>query len=59
MRVVTDSENVVVFAGPDPSTDILRTVPNGSVVTTTGQVVGNWTELVDGGWIFSLYLEEM
>lgn len=56
-RVVTDGENAMVFAGPDPSTDILRVLPNGSIVTTTGNVTGNWSELVDGGWIFSLYLE--
>ena len=58
-RVVTDGEDALVFAGPDPSTDILRTVANGSSVTTTGNVTGNWTELVNGGWIFSLYLESM
>jgi peptidoglycan hydrolase-like protein with peptidoglycan-binding domain len=56
-RVVTDGEDALVFAGPDPSTDILRTVRNGESVTTTGNVQGNWTELAEGGWIFSLYLE--
>jgi peptidoglycan hydrolase-like protein with peptidoglycan-binding domain len=56
-RVVTDGDDALVFASPDPSSDIIRTVSAGTVVNTTGQVVGNWTELADGGWIFSLYLD--
>jgi uncharacterized protein YraI len=60
MRVVTDGgEDVLVFEGPDPATNILRTLANGSLVKTTGQISGNWTELVGGGWVFTLYLETM
>ena len=58
-RVVTDGEDALIFAGPNPATEILRTVSNGEIVNTTGQVVGNWTELSNGGWIFSLYLEPL
>jgi hypothetical protein len=58
-RIVTDGEDALVFAGPDPSTDILRTLQNGSTVTITGNITGNWTELAEGGWVFSLFLERI
>ena len=58
-RVVTDGEDALVFAGPDPSTEILRTVPNGATVFTTGRITGNWTELADGGWVFTPYLDSL
>ncbi len=57
--MVTDGEDALVFAGPDPSTEILRTVPNGATVFTTGRITGNWTELADGGWVFTPYLDSL
>jgi uncharacterized protein YraI len=57
MRVVTDGEDVLVFDGPGPQYDELRYLANGTVVNTTGKIEGNWTELADGGWVFSLWLE--
>ena len=58
-RIVTDGEDALVFADPDPSADILRTLPNGTTVTITDNVTGNWTELTEGGWVFSLFLERI
>jgi peptidoglycan hydrolase-like protein with peptidoglycan-binding domain len=58
-RIVTDGEDALVFASPDPSSDILRTLANGATVTMTGNVTGNWTELAEGGWVFSLFLERI
>jgi len=37
----------------------LRTLPNGTTVTITDNVTGNWTELTEGGWVFSLFLERI
>ena len=59
MRVSTDGEDGLVFDGPGPEFNLLRAVPNGTVVTTTGKISGNWTELTDGGWIFSPWLQPM
>jgi peptidoglycan hydrolase-like protein with peptidoglycan-binding domain len=56
-RVVTDGEDTLVFAGPGPEYELLRTIPNGTIVTITGKTNGNWSELADGGWVFSLWLE--
>ncbi|WP_026073233.1 peptidoglycan-binding protein [Nodosilinea nodulosa] len=57
MRVVTDGESTPVFNGPGTEFSLVRTVPNGSIVTVTGRTSGNWSELSDGNWIFSLWLE--
>lgn len=57
MRVSTDGQGALVFSQPDPSSDILRTLVDGTTVTTTGRVTGNWMELVGGGWVFSLDLQ--
>ncbi|WOD38938.1 peptidoglycan-binding protein [Nodosilinea sp. E11] len=56
-RVVTDGEATSVFDGPGTEFGFVRSVPNGSIVTITGRTSGNWSELVEGGWIFSLWLE--
>jgi uncharacterized protein YgiM (DUF1202 family) len=55
-RVVTDGDVTSVFDGPGTEFGVVRDVPNGSIVTVTGRTSGNWSELVDGGWIFSLWL---
>ena len=59
MRVVTDGEPTSVFNGPGTDSGILRSVPNGAIVTITGRTSGNWSELLEGGWIFTLWLEPM
>ncbi|MBD1875785.1 peptidoglycan-binding protein [Nodosilinea sp. FACHB-131] len=56
-RVVTDGDATSVFDGPGTEFGTIRSVPNGSIVTVTGRTSGNWSELLDGGWIFSLWLE--
>jgi uncharacterized protein YraI len=59
MRVMTDGDSTSVFDGPGTEFGFLRDVPNGSVVTVTGRESGNWSELIEGGWIFSLWLDEI
>jgi|GEM_PF-1868700 len=59
MRVSTDGEDGLVFDGPGPEFNLLRSIANGTVVTTTGKVSGNWTELAEGGWIFSSWLKPL
>ncbi len=58
-RVVTDGEPTSVFSGPGTEFDFVRSVPNGAIVTITGRTSGNWSELLEGGWIFTLWLEPM
>ncbi|TVP65099.1 MAG: hypothetical protein EA342_14970 [Leptolyngbya sp. LCM1.Bin17] len=58
-RVVTDGDPTLVFDGPGTENEILRSVDNGTIVTITGETFGNWSELADGGWIFSLWLEDL
>ena len=56
-RVVTDGDSTSVFEGPGTEFGFVRSVPNGSIVNVTGRTSGNWSELSDGTWIFSLWLE--
>lgn len=46
-----------VYAGPGPEYERLGTFVNGTIVTTTGKVIGNWTETQGGRWIFTAWLE--
>ena len=58
MRVnAHDAGRADVFAGPGPEYERLGTFANGTVVTTTGRVTGNWTETQGGRWIFTAWLE--
>ena len=57
MRVVTDGDSTSVYDGPGTEFGFVRSVPNGSIVNVTGRTTGNWSELSDGGWIFSLWLD--
>jgi WD40 repeat protein len=57
LRVVTDGESTSVFEGPGSEFTLIRTLANGTVVETTNRTSGNWTELAEGGWVFSLWLE--
>ncbi len=59
MRVSTDGEDGLVFDGPGPEFNLLRSIPDGTIVTTTGKISGNWTELAEGGWIFSSWLKPL
>ncbi|MGG6241272.1 peptidoglycan-binding protein [Nodosilinea sp. AN01ver1] len=58
-RVVTDGDSTSVFNGPGTEFGVARSVPNGSIVNVTGRTSGNWSELSDGTWIFSLWLEPL
>ncbi|PSR18369.1 hypothetical protein C8255_07760 [filamentous cyanobacterium CCP3] len=58
-RVITDGSSTPVYAGPGNEFDFVRSVPNGSIVNITGNTSGNWSELSDGNWIFSLWLEPL
>ena len=57
--VLPPGEEAFVFEGPGPEYERLRAFSNGAVVTTTGRISGNWTELADGGWVFSSWLQQM
>ncbi|MGB6015465.1 MAG: SH3 domain-containing protein, partial [Nodosilinea sp.] len=56
-RVVTEGDSTSVFNGPGTEFGFVRSVANGSIVNVTGRTTGNWSELSDGNWIFSLWLE--
>jgi peptidoglycan hydrolase-like protein with peptidoglycan-binding domain len=58
-RVVTDGNPASVYDGPGTEFGSITSVPNGSIVTITGRISGNWSELLEGGWIFSLWLEPL
>lgn len=61
LRDVTVSTNdgldALAFSGPGTEYDLLGFIPNGTVVTITGRTEGNWSELEDGSWIYSDFLE--
>lgn len=60
MRVnADDAGQADVFAGPGPEYERLGTFANGTIVSTTGRVVGNWTETQGGRWIFTAWLEPL
>ncbi len=52
-----DSGEAQIYNGPGSEFTIVRSVPNGTILTVTGNVTGNWAEVVEGGWIFALWLE--
>lgn len=60
MRVsADDADQVDVFSGPGPEYGHIGTLANGTIVTTTGQVTGNWTEILDRQWIFTAWLDPL
>ncbi|MEB3288394.1 MAG: peptidoglycan-binding protein [Leptolyngbya sp.] len=60
MRVKADDrEFVEALAGPGPEYEQRTRYKNGDIVTTTGQVVGNWTEIQGNMWIFSAWLQPL
>ncbi|NJL46599.1 MAG: SH3 domain-containing protein [Leptolyngbyaceae cyanobacterium SM2_5_2] len=58
-RVSTGGEGALVFQQPDPQSNLLGTLTDGTIVTITGRVSGNYTELASGGWVFSLWLTQI
>jgi uncharacterized protein YraI len=57
-RVSTDDGmDAIIFSGPGTEFDLLGFVPNGELVTTTGETQGNWSKLSGGGWIYTDWLE--
>lgn len=62
MRVnAGDSIQADAFSGPGPEPEYRKvaTFANGTIVTTTGQVVGNWTEIQGNMWIFTAWLQPL
>ncbi len=62
MRVnAGDSIQADAFSGPGPAPEYRKvaTFANGTIVTTTGKVTGNWTELQGNMWIFSQWLQPL
>lgn len=61
MREATVSTNdgldALAFSGPGTEYDLLGFIPNGTEVTVTGRTQGNWSELEDGSWIYTDFLE--
>ncbi len=55
-RVSTGGEGALVFQQPDPQSNLIGTLADGTIVTITGRVAGNYTELASGGWVFSMWL---
>ena len=53
----SDGLDALAFAGPGTEFDLLGFIPNGTVVTVTGETQGNWSELEDGSWIYTDFLE--
>lgn len=57
-RVVTgDGQPAMVFRGPGTEYGEAGSIAENTIVTTTGKVTGNWTELSDRRWIFSMWLQ--
>jgi uncharacterized protein YraI len=52
-----DSGDAQIYNGPGAEFTLVRNVPNGTILTTTGNTTGNWTEVVEGGWIFTPWLD--
>lgn len=59
MRVSTDGQEGLVYDGPGPEYNVTKTLADGTAVRVTGKVSGNWSELSDGGWFFSSWLQPM
>lgn len=54
-----DQDYAEVRSGPGPEYGVVTRYRNGDIVTTTGRVVGNWTELQGNMWIFSQWLQPL
>lgn len=54
-----DGTDALIFTGPGTENDLAGFIPNGTVVTLTGNVVtdiGTWHELEDSNWIEASFL---
>jgi peptidoglycan hydrolase-like protein with peptidoglycan-binding domain len=52
-----DGLDALAFSGPGTEYDLMGFLPNGTVVTLTGVTEGNWSELEDGSWIYTDFLD--
>lgn len=52
-----DGLDALAFSGPGTEYDLLGFVANGTEVTVTGRTQDNWSELEDGSWIYTDFLE--
>jgi len=60
MRVnAGDQDYAVAHAGPGPEYAEVTRYRNGAIVTTTGRVTGNWTEIQGNMWIFTQWLQAL
>jgi peptidoglycan hydrolase-like protein with peptidoglycan-binding domain len=53
----TDGLDALAFSGPGTEYDLLGFIPNDTVVTVTGETQGSWSELDNGSWIYTDFLE--
>ncbi|HEY9887693.1 MAG TPA: peptidoglycan-binding protein [Candidatus Obscuribacterales bacterium] len=53
----TDGQEAIVFAGPGTEYDLLGFITDGTIVTITGRTDGNWSELDNGNWIYTDFLD--
>jgi len=56
-RVSTYGGQTVIFSGPGTEYAVVDYVDDGTTVAVTGRTSGEYTELADGGWILSFWLE--
>ena len=52
-----DGLDALAFSGPGTQFDLLGFIPNDTVVTITGRTEDNWSELEDGSWVYSDFLD--
>jgi hypothetical protein len=53
--IVRSGSGVNIRRSPDG--EIFASVPDGTLLTLTGKVNGEWVEIEDGGWVFEAYLQ--
>jgi peptidoglycan hydrolase-like protein with peptidoglycan-binding domain len=51
-----DGQSAIIFSGPGTEFDLVEFIDNGATVTITGKVDGNWSQLDDGNWIYTDFL---
>lgn len=55
VTVVNAPSGLLVRSGASSTSSILRSLPNGSSVSITGDVENNFLELTDGGWVSAAF----
>lgn len=56
-RVSMERPRLNVHEYPIATSRVLRSLDSGSALSLTGKCNNDWLEVVDGGWVFSHYLE--